>query len=147
MLLLGELSFFLGLQIHQRNQGIFISQTKYIKEMIKRFGMEYCKPVITPMQTSCKLRKDDDSESTDQRKYISMIGRILYVTTSKPDVMQVVGHVTRFQAAPKESHVLAVKRIFRYLKEKKYFGLWYPKGKNISLIAYTDADWAGCIDD
>jgi hypothetical protein len=67
MSLLGELSFFLGLQIHQRNQGIFISQTKYIIEMLNRFGMEDCKLVITPMQISCKLRKDDDSKSTDQR--------------------------------------------------------------------------------
>jgi hypothetical protein len=116
MLLLGELSFFLGLQIHQSNQGIFISQTKYIKEMIKRFGMEDCKPVITLMQTSCKLSKDDDSKSTDQRQYRSMIGSLLYVTASRPDVMQVVGQVARFQATPKESHVLAVKRIFRYLK-------------------------------
>jgi hypothetical protein len=93
MSLLGELSFFLGLQICQSNQGIFISQTKYIREMLKRFGMEDCKPVITPMQTSCKLRKDDDSKSTDQRQYRSMIGSLLYVTTSRPDVMQAVGQV------------------------------------------------------
>jgi hypothetical protein len=78
--------------------------------------MEDCKPVITPMQTSCKLSKDDDSKSTYQRQYKSMIGSLLYVTTSRLDVMQVVGQVARFQAAPKESHVLAVKRIFRYLK-------------------------------
>jgi hypothetical protein len=116
MSLLGGLSFFLGLHICQRNQGIFISQTKYIREMIKRFAMEDCKPVTTPMQTSCKLSKDDDSKSTDQRQYRSMIGSLLYVTASRPDVMQVVGQVARFQAAPKESHVLAVKRIFRYLK-------------------------------
>jgi hypothetical protein len=116
MSLLGELSFFLGLQICQSNQGIFISQTKYIREMLKRFGMEDCKLVTTPMQTSCKLRKDDDSKSTDQRQYRSMIGSLLYVTTSRPDVMEAVGQVARFQAAPKESHVLAVKRIFRYLK-------------------------------
>jgi hypothetical protein len=116
MSLLGELSFFLGLQIRQSNQGIFISQTKYIREMLKRFGMEDCKPVITPMQTSCKLSKDDDSKSTDQRQYRSMIDNLLYVTISRPNVMQAVGHVARFQAAPKESHVLAVKRIFRYLK-------------------------------
>ena len=76
-----------------------------------------------------------------------MIGSILYVTTSRPDVMQVVGQVARFQAAPKESHVLAVKRIFRYLKGIEEFRLWYPKGKDLSLIAYTDADWEGCIDD
>jgi hypothetical protein len=91
MLLLGELSFFLGLQICQSNQGIFISQTKYIKEMLKRFRMEDCKPVITPMQTSCNLNKDDDSNSTEQRQYRSMIGTLLYVTTSRPDVMQAVG--------------------------------------------------------
>jgi ribosomal protein L19 len=77
-----RISFFLGLQICQRNQGIFISQTKYIREMLKRFGMEDCKPVNTPMQTSCKLSKDDDSKSTDQRQYMSMIGSLLYVTTS-----------------------------------------------------------------
>jgi hypothetical protein len=76
MSLLGELSLFLGLQICQSNQGIFISQTKYIREMIKRFGMEDCKPIITPMQTSCKLIKDDDSKSTDQRQFMSMIGSV-----------------------------------------------------------------------
>ena len=105
MSLLGELSFFLGLQICQRNQGIFMSQTKYIIEMLKRFGMIHSHanhrstpkydslpsiPVITPMQTSCKLRKDDDSKSTDQRQYRSMIGSLLYVTTFRPDVMQVI---------------------------------------------------------
>ena len=103
--LLGGLSLFLGLHVCQRNQGIFISQTKYIIEMLKKFEVENCKPVTTPMQTSCKLIKDDDSKSTDQQKYRSMIGSLLYVTTSRPDVMQAVGQVARFQAAPKESHV------------------------------------------
>jgi hypothetical protein len=91
MSLLGEIYFFLGLQTHQRNQGIFISQTKYIIEMLKRFRMEDCKPVITPMQTNCNLRKDNDSNSTDQRQYGSIIGSLLYVTTSRLDVMQIVG--------------------------------------------------------
>jgi hypothetical protein len=91
MSLLGKLSFFLGLQICQRNQGIFISQTKYIKEMLKRFGMEDCKLFTTPMQISCKLIQDVHSKYTNQRKYKSMIGILLYVTTSRPDVMQVVG--------------------------------------------------------
>jgi hypothetical protein len=116
MPLLGELSFFLGLQIRQRNQGIFISQTKYIREILKRFGMEDCKLVITPMQTSCKLSIDDDSKSTYKRQYRSMIGSLLYVKTLRPDVMPIVGQATRFQEAPKELHLLAVKRIFRYLK-------------------------------
>jgi hypothetical protein len=84
--------------------------------MLKKFEMEYCKPITTPMKTSCKLRKDDDSKSTDQRKYRSMIGILLYVIVSIPNVMQEVGKVARFQEEPKESHVLVVKRIFRYLK-------------------------------
>ena len=109
--------------------------------------MEYHKPVITPMQTNCKLSKDDDSKSTDQRKYRSMIGRILYVKTYTLYVIHAVGQVARFQEEPKESHVLAAKRIFKYLKGTQEFGLWYLKGKDLYLIAYTDADWAGCIDD
>jgi hypothetical protein len=116
MSLLGELSFFLGLQIRQSNQGFFISQTKYIREMLKRLGMEDCKPVITPMKTNCKLRKDDDSKSIDQRKYRSMIGSLLYVTASRPDVMQAIRQVAQVQETPKESLVLVVKRIFRYLR-------------------------------
>jgi hypothetical protein len=134
MSLLGELSFFLGLQIHQRNQGIFISQTKYIREMLKRFGMEDCKPVITPMQTNCKLRKYDDSKSTDQRKYRSMIGSLLYVTTSRPDVMQAVGQVARFQAAPKESHVLAVKNNFQI--SQRNIRVWIMVSKRKGSISY-----------
>ena len=97
MSLLGELSFFLGLHIHQNNQDFFFSQTKYIREMLKRSGLEDCKPVITPMQTSCKLSKDDDPKSTDQRQYKSMIGSLLYVITSKPDVIQAVGKVHNFK--------------------------------------------------
>jgi hypothetical protein len=99
------------------------------------------------MQTSCKLSKDDDSKYTDQRQYRSMIGNLLYVTASRSDVMQAVGQMTHFQETLKESHVLAVKRIFRYLKGTKDFILWYPKGKYISLISYTDANWASYIDD
>jgi hypothetical protein len=76
-----------------------------------------------------------------------MIGNLLYVTTSKPYVMQAVVHMAQFQEAPKESHVLELKRTFRYIKGTKEFGLWCPKRKDISLISYIDADWVGCIDD
>jgi hypothetical protein len=93
MSLLGEISFFLGLQICQRNQAFFISQLKYIKEMLKRFGIEDHKPVNTPMKTSCKLSKHHDSNSTDQRQYMSMMGSLIYVMASKPDIMQELGQV------------------------------------------------------
>jgi hypothetical protein len=116
MSLLGELKFFLGLQISQQNNGIFISQSKYIKEILKKFGMEDYKPVSTLVTTWCKLRKDDESKEVDQILYRSMIGSLLYVTTSRPDVMHAIGLVARFQANPKETHVLTIKRIFRYLR-------------------------------
>jgi hypothetical protein len=101
MSMIGELSFFLGLQITQRSNGIFISQGKYLREMLKRFQMEDSKPVGTPMVTRCKLSKDDDSPNVDQISYRSMIGSLLYITTSCPDIMHVVGMVGRYQAAPK----------------------------------------------
>ena len=147
MSILGELNFFLGLQISRLYDGIFISQSKYIKEMLNKFGMEDCKPVSTPMITSCKLSKDNESKEVDQRLYRSMIGSLLYVTASRLDVMQAVGQVARFQATPKETHVLAVKRIFRYLKGTIEFGLWYPKVSKLTLVSYIDADWARNIDD
>jgi hypothetical protein len=139
MSLLGELKFFFDLQISQQNNEIFISQSKYIKEMLKKIGMEDCKPVSTPMTTGCKLSKDDESKEVDQKLYISMIGSLLYLTTSRPDVMHAVGLVARFQANPKETHVLAIKRIFRYLKGTTELGLWYPKGNELTMVAYTDA--------
>lgn len=147
MSMIGELSYFLGLQIIQKPESLFISQEKYLKEMLKRFKMEECKPVSTPMVTRCKLSKDDSSENVDQTLYRSMIGSLLYATATRPDIMHVVCQVGRFQAAPKNAHLLAVKRIFRYLKGTTNHGLWYPKGKPLDLYAFTDADWAGCVDD
>jgi hypothetical protein len=147
MSMLGELSFFLGLQITQRSEGMFISQEKYLREMLKRFQMEDSKPLGTPMVTRCKLRKNDDSPDVDQRSYRSMIGSLLYITTSHPDIMHVVGMVGRFQSSPKQSHLQATKRIFRYLKETMTYGLWYHRNQNFQLTAYSDADWANCVDE
>jgi hypothetical protein len=96
MSMIGELSFFLGVQITQRFEGMFISQEKYLREMLKRFQMEDSKPLGTPMVTGCKLRKDDDSPNVDQSSYISMIGSLLYIIASRPDIMHVVGMEGRF---------------------------------------------------
>jgi uncharacterized membrane protein YciS (DUF1049 family) len=140
MSMICELSFFLGLQITQRSEGMFISQEKYLREMLKRFQIEDYKPVGTPMVTGCKLSKDDDSPDVDQSSYRSMIGILLYITTSCPDIMHVVGMVGRYQFAPKQNHLQVVKRIFRYLKETMTHGLWYPRNHNFQLTAYSDAD-------
>ena len=111
MPMLGELTLFLGLQVSQSEKGTFISETKYIKEMLKKFKMEESKPVSTPMVIGCKLSKSDESSEVDHTMYRSMIGSLLYVTTIIPYVMQYVGVVSRFQSTPKETHVAAVKRI------------------------------------
>jgi hypothetical protein len=131
MSMIGELSFSLGLQITQRPEGMFISQKKYLREKLKRFQMEDSKPVDTPMVTGCKLSKDGDSPNVDQSSYRSMIGSLLYITSSHPNIMHVVGMVGRYQVAPKQSHLQVVKRIFRYLKETMTCGLWYPRNQNL----------------
>jgi hypothetical protein len=145
--MIGELSFFLGLQITQRSEGLFLSQEKYLREMLKRFQMEDSTPMSTPMVTGCKLSKDDDSTDLDQSSYRSMIGILLYITTSRPNLMHDVGMVGRYRATPKQSHLLAVKRIFRYLKGTMDYGLWYPSNQNFQLSVYSDDDWANCMDE
>jgi hypothetical protein len=136
MSLIGELNFFLGLQIILPRRGVFIHQSKYVKDMLKKFQLEDCKPVSTPMTIGCKLRKEDESNVVDPKHYISMIGSLLYATTSIPDVKQAVGMVARFQEAPKESHVQAVKIIFRYLKGTIDLGFWYPSKDSFTLKSY-----------
>ena len=115
--------------------------------MLKKFQLEDCKPVCTPMTVWCKLRKEDESKVVDPKHYKSMIGSLLYVTTSKPNVKQAIGMVARFQAAPKENHVQVVKISFSYLKGAIYFELWYPSKNSFSLKAYQNAYWAGYVDE
>jgi hypothetical protein len=147
MSMIGELPFFLGLQITQRSEGIFISQEKYLRAMLKRFQMEDSKSMSTPMVIGCKLSKDDDSPDVYQSSYRSMIGSLLYITTSHLDIMHAVGMVGRYQSAPKQSHLLAFKIIFRYLQGTMNYGLWYPRNHNFQLSVYSDADWANCVDE
>jgi hypothetical protein len=147
MSMIVKFSFFLGLQITQRSEGIFISQERYLRDMLKRFQMEYSKPMSTPMVTGCKLSKGDDSPDVDQISYRSMIGNLLYITTSLPDIMHAVGMVGRYQSTPKQSHLLAVKRIFSYLKGTMDYGLWYPRNQNFQISVYSYAKWANCVDE
>jgi hypothetical protein len=140
MSMIGELSYFLGLRINQSSARIFISQEKYLKEMLKRFQMEDFTPMSTPMVVGCNLNKDDISPDVDQRTYRSMIGNLLYITTSCPDIMQVVGMIGRYQSAPKQSDLATAKRIFKYLKGTMTYGLWYPKNQNFQLTAYSNDD-------
>ncbi|GJW87893.1 retrovirus-related pol polyprotein from transposon TNT 1-94 [Tanacetum coccineum] len=143
MSMMVELNFFLGLQIKQMEDGIFFNQSKYIKEMLKKFSLEDSKPMKTPMSSDTKLTKDEECESVDSTKYRGMIGSLLYLTASRPDIMFSVCLCARFQEAPKTSHLEAVKRIFRYIKFTTHLGLWYPKGTGIETVVYADFDHAG----
>src|SRR5271156_622856 len=109
--------------------------------------MEDCKPVCTPMITGSKISKDDDSTTVDKTLYKSMIGKLIYLTQSRPGISNAVGIVGRFVAEPKHNHLMAIKRIFRYLKGTIDYGLWYPKLENVQLHVYTDIDCASCIDE
>jgi hypothetical protein len=144
MSMMGELKYFLGFQIKQLQEGTFISETKYIQDILKKFGMKNAKPIKTPMGTNGHLDLDTGGKSVDQKVYRSMIGSLLYLYASRPNIMLSVCMCARFQANPKEVHLRAVKRIMRYLVYTPKFGLWYPKGSTFDLIWYSDADYAGC---
>nr|GEU77253.1 hypothetical protein [Tanacetum cinerariifolium] len=142
MSLIGELTFFLGLQVNQKQDGIFISQDKYVAEILRKFGLIDGKSASTPMDTKKPLLKDPDGEDVDVHTYIS-IGSLMYLTSSRPNIMFAICACARLQVTPKASHLHAVKRIFRYLKGKPHLGLWYPKDSLFNLVAYSDSDYAG----
>jgi hypothetical protein len=144
MSMMGELNFFLGFQIKQLEDGTFISQIKYTHDLLKKFGMDKAKPIKTPMGTNGHLDLDMGGKPVDQKLYLSMIGSLLYLCASRPDIMLSVCMCARFQDTPRECHLRAVKRIMRYLALTPYLGLWYPKGAHFELIGYFDADYVRC---
>ncbi|GKD58872.1 retrovirus-related pol polyprotein from transposon TNT 1-94 [Tanacetum coccineum] len=143
MSMIGELNFFLGLEIKHMKDEIFFNQSKYIEEMLKKFGLEDSKPTKTPMSTEIKLNKDDEADSVVNTKYRGMIGSLPYLIASRPDIMFSVCLCARFQENPKTTHLEAVKCIFRCIKGTTHLGLWYLKGTGIDTIIYADSDHAG----
>nr|GFB74065.1 uncharacterized mitochondrial protein AtMg00810-like [Tanacetum cinerariifolium] len=139
---IGEITFFLRLQVKQKQDGIFISQDKYVAEILRKFGLIDGKSASTPIDTEKPLLKDHDGDDVDVYTYRLMIGSLMYLTSSRQDMFAVCA-CARFQVTPKDSHLQAVKRIFRYLKGKPHLGLWYPKDSSFNLVAYFDIDYAG----
>nr|GEZ10466.1 hypothetical protein [Tanacetum cinerariifolium] len=146
MSMMEKISFFLGLQIFQNPRGIFINQSKYALESLKKYGFESCDPVDTPMVEKSKLDEDKEGKAVDPSHYRGMIGTLLYLTASRPDLQFAICMCARYQARPTKKHVHTVKRIFRYLRGTVNQGLWYPKDSSVALIAFADADYAGCQD-
>ncbi|GJR94503.1 retrovirus-related pol polyprotein from transposon TNT 1-94 [Tanacetum coccineum] len=146
MSMMGEMTFFLGLQVNQSPCGIFINQSNYVLEILKKYGMETCDPVGTPMEIKDKLDLDQHGSPVDETKYRSMIGALMYLTSSRPDIVHATCLCARYQAKPTEKHLKEVKRIFRYLRGTVNTGLWYTKDSGFELTGFSDADYAGCKD-
>ncbi|GJR23468.1 putative ribonuclease H-like domain-containing protein [Tanacetum coccineum] len=138
-----ELTFFIGLQVKQHDKGIFISQDKYVAEILTKFDFMSVKHASTPIETHKPLVKDKEGANGDVHLYRSMIGSLMYLNASRPDIMFAVCACSRFQVTPKTSHLKAVKRIFRYLKGKPKLGLWYPRESSFDLVAFSDSDYGG----
>ncbi|GJY91239.1 hypothetical protein Tco_0506435 [Tanacetum coccineum] len=133
-------------KISQSPRGIFINQSKYALESLKKYGMESCDPVDTPMVEKSKLDEDTQGKAVDPTHYRGMVGTLMYLTASRPDLTFVVCMCARYQSKPTEKHLHAIKRIFKYLRGTVNRGIWYPKDSFIALTAYADADHAGCQD-
>nr|GEV90160.1 hypothetical protein [Tanacetum cinerariifolium] len=140
---MGELTFFLGLQVQQKEDGVFINLDKYVGEILKKFGFFSIRSASTPMEIHKPLTNDEDGEDVDVHLYRLMIGSLMYLTSSKPDIMFLVCACSRFQVQPKVSHLHAVKRIFRYLKGQPKLGIWYPKDSPLTLEGFSYNDYAG----
>ncbi|GJR73119.1 hypothetical protein Tco_0085484 [Tanacetum coccineum] len=146
MSMMGEMKFVLGLQVHQSPRRIFICQSQYTMDLLKKHRMEKCDSISMPMAI-VKLDADLQGTQVDQTKYHSMIGGLMYLTASRPDIAFATFVCASYQAHPTEKRLKKVKRIFRYLIQTINMGLWYSKYSWFELIAYSDVDHAGCNDD
>ena len=140
MSMVGELTYFLGLQVKQTDSGIYINQAKYARILVKRFGLEKAANARTPMAANAKLTNNPSGESVDVTLYRSMIGCLLYLTSSRPNIAFSVGVCSRFQFNPKVSHLNAIKRIIKYVSGTCDYGLFYSKETNLSLAGFSDLD-------
>ena len=140
MSMIGKLTHFLRLQIRQQDSGIFLFQSKYAKNLVKKFGLESTSSIRTPISPNIKLTVYLLGKSVDLSLYRSMIGSLFYLTASRPDISYSVRVCARYQANPKESHMIALKRIIKYVKTITDFSVWYSKDTNDVLTGYFDAD-------
>jgi hypothetical protein len=144
MSMMGELQFFLGLQIKQSKERTFVHQAKYTLDIVRKFKMEDSKAMTTTMSTTTALDVDEEGEHVDQKEYRSMIGLLLYLTATRPDIQFSVCLCARFQASPRTSHRQEVKQFFRYLRHTPDFGLWYSASSSLVLHGFSDVDFVRC---
>nr|GEY81731.1 retrovirus-related Pol polyprotein from transposon TNT 1-94 [Tanacetum cinerariifolium] len=146
MSMMGEMTFFIGLQVNQSPCGIFIIQSKYVLEILNKYGMESCDPISTPMEIKDKLDLDQNGTLVDATKYRSMIAALMYLTSSRPDIVHATCLCARYQDKPTEKHLKEVKKIFHYLWGTVNTSLWYTKDSGFKLTGFSDADYVRCKD-
>nr|KYP57182.1 Retrovirus-related Pol polyprotein from transposon TNT 1-94 [Cajanus cajan] len=144
---LGKMKYFLGIEVVQTAAGFFIGQKKYAHEILERFNMENCNPVGTPTEPGLKLSKDLDGERVDSTYFKRIVGSLMYLTTTRPDIMYAVCLISRYMERPTELHLKAAKRVFRYLKGTTDLGVFYKKINGSILTGFTDSNYAGDMDD
>ena len=140
---LGELRYFLGIEVIRSTDGIWLMQRQYALDMLSRFGMTGCKPITTPLEVNGKLTQDGGELIDDVTMYRCMVGSLIYMTITRPDLSYAVGLVSQFMQSPRKPHLDSVRRIMRYVKSTIQYGLFYAYGSDLHLSGYTDADWAG----
>jgi hypothetical protein len=143
---LGALHHFLGITVHRTSSGMFLSQQQYALEILERANMLHCNPLSTPIDARSKLSAHDGTPFHDPSHYRSLAGALQYLTITRPDIAYAVQQICLFMHAPTTSHFQLVKRVLRYLKGTSHFGLRLYHSSSHDLIAYSDADWAGCPD-
>ncbi|KAI5343080.1 hypothetical protein L3X38_010956 [Prunus dulcis] len=144
---LGLLHHFLGLGVLQTDTCIFLHQKKYAKTFLDKFGLKDCKPVATPLAVNEKLSKIDGSDLADETLYRQMVGSLLYLTATRPDIMFAASLLARFMHNPTKKHMGTSKRVLRYIQGTMNYRIAYEKGKGAVLIGYCDSDWSGSEDD
>jgi len=144
---LGLMKYFLGLEVIQGKDGIFVSQERYAEEILKKFKMTSCNPVSTLMEPGTKLSKYADGDRVYESKYQSLIGSLRYLTNTKPDLMLSVGITSRYMEEPRYTHWKALKRILRYVRGTISLSLMYTRTNDYRLVGYSDSDWCGDVDD
>ncbi|KAL7593273.1 hypothetical protein Lser_V15G33153 [Lactuca serriola] len=147
MIDLGLLKYFLGLEVLQRKDGIFVCQKKYATDLLKKFNVTGGKVSTTPMNINEKLQHEDGSNKTNSSVFRSLVGGLNYLTHSRPDISFPVSVVSRFLHNPTKLHLGAAKRILHYVAGTKNYSIWYSRVSEFRLVGFSDSDWAGCVDD